>query len=45
MSLLYSKIGQRAHDCPKFILIWKLLIGIIKGFMNVRKLLILAEKS
>ena len=45
VAILLSRIKRRALERPKFILIWKLLIGINKGFMNARKSLTLAEKS
>ena len=45
LAILLSKMEGRALERLKFILILELLIGIYEGFMNVRKSLILAEKS
>ena len=45
MSLLYSKIGQRAGDSRNFLLIWKLPIGIYEGFIKVFHLPKFAKRS
>ena len=43
--ILLSKMGERALDSLKFILIWELLIGIYEGFMKSFHSLLLPEKS